>query len=181
MEACPYCKKKVASVALHIFLCEIVNPPIESDPSYMETIYLAGAISGLSPSEYREWRITATRLLENQYKILTPLRRDWTPGDPESIKAVIEGDKQDIQDCDLLLVNANSPSWGTAMEIFLAHGLGKEIVIFTSDAAPSIWLTHHSSSHFDNLAQAIRFLKDRAKARRQRLICEGRFKKQREA
>lgn len=93
------------------------------------TVYLCGGINGLSDSACKDWRETAKAALAD-YRILDPMRRDYRGREDESVTEIIGGDKDDIDQSGVLLVNATRPSWGTAMEIMYAFPQGKRIVAF---------------------------------------------------
>ena len=61
-----------------------------------------------------------------------------------SAGAIVQGDLDDIDACDFVLVNASKPSWGTAMEVFYAHSRAKQVVAFgVSLNSLSPWLSYH--------------------------------------
>ncbi len=52
---------------------------------------------------------------------------------PTPIEEIVEFDLQDVRDADIILVNYNKPSIGTAMEVFYAsHDLQKFVVGFST-------------------------------------------------
>jgi nucleoside 2-deoxyribosyltransferase len=57
-----------------------------------------------------------------------------------------------------MLVNAEKPGWGTAMEIFYAHMKGKPVLFFTSNDNPSPWLLARARQ-VSSLKEAISELK----------------------
>ena len=82
----------------------------------MKTIYLAGAITGLSFNEASEWREWTTQCLDHRYKILNPLRgyeclNDWedigTGLKQDGLKnhQVFTRDLIDIDESDIALFN----------------------------------------------------------------------------
>jgi nucleoside 2-deoxyribosyltransferase len=116
-------------------------------------VYLCGGINGLSDSNCIDWREYAkARLLHGA---LDPMRRDYRGKEDESVNEIVKGDLDDIERCPILLVNATRPSWGTAMEIVYAFGLGKRIVSWVGDSRVSPWLRYHSSSIHASLDAAI--------------------------
>lgn len=119
-------------------------------------VYLCGGINGLSDSDCTDWREYAkTRLLHGT---LDPMRRDYRGKEDESVSEIVKGDLDDIAECPTILVNATRPSWGTAMEIVYAFGLGKRIICWTGDARISPWLRYHSTVLFPSLDECITWI-----------------------
>jgi nucleoside 2-deoxyribosyltransferase len=105
-------------------------------------VYLAGPIFGCSDEEAYGWRKTAERkIAEKHLQCITP--RDYRGLEDEYSSAIVESDKADIQSCDVVLAFAMKPTWGTAMEIHLAHSLGKRVVAVV-DGPVSPWLRYHA-------------------------------------
>src|SRR6185369_14244599 len=84
---------------------------------------------------------TAKALLKCE--TLDPMRRDYRGSEDQNINSIVEGDLEDIRDCDVVLVNAVYPSWGTAMEIVYATQAGKRVVAFTGGSRVSPWVRYH--------------------------------------
>ena len=124
----------------------------------MKTIYLAGAIGGLTFEEANSWRKEAYDALSSDH-VLNPMRRDFTKNPSASMNEIITLDKYDIDRADILLVNGNIPSWGTAMEVLHAWNKGKIIVTFASDPASPVWLAYHSTKIFNSLSEAIIYIR----------------------
>jgi nucleoside 2-deoxyribosyltransferase len=74
---------------------------------------------------------------------LDPMSRDYRGKEAENISNIVVGDKKDIDNSDVVLVNACKPSWGTAMEIMYAFINGKRIIAFGAGDKPSPWLVYH--------------------------------------
>lgn len=114
----------------------------ESAKSAMK-VYLAGAIFGKTDSECKDWRDKATDMLP--FETVNPLRRDYRGREGDNYRQIVQGDLGDIRRCDAMLVNAESPSWGTAMEVFHAAKNG-EIPVFAFNVDPancSPWLKYY--------------------------------------
>jgi nucleoside 2-deoxyribosyltransferase len=105
------------------------------------TTYLCGGINGLSDTDCRDWRTAAKALLDGE--TLDPMRRDYRGREDDSVREIVEGDIADIRASDVVLVNAIRPSWGTAMEVFFAHSIGKPVIAWSGDARISPWLRYH--------------------------------------
>jgi len=122
-------------------------------------VYLAGPINGKSDDECMGWRRTATESLKFfGHEILDPMARDYRGIEDDNAAEIVQGDKEDIATCDVVLVNANALSWGTAMELVYASQYGKEVVAFSTHGnAPRIspWLRMHTTAIFETLGQAL--------------------------
>jgi hypothetical protein len=111
----------------------------------MPTVYLCGGINGCTDSQCNDWRTTAKSLL-SPLNILDPMRRDFRGREDECVSEIVNGDKEDIDNSDFLIVNATRPSWGTAMEVFYASEQGKTNIAFVGDSPVSPWLRHHCAA-----------------------------------
>ena len=110
----------------------------------------------------REWRKTAAKKLGRAFKLLDPMRRNFKDREVDSANEIVEFDLQDIRNADLLLVNYNKPSIGTAMEVFYAsHNLGKFVVAFSpftfKDSSP--WMVRYCTKILPSLDASIRYIK----------------------
>ena len=91
--------------------------------------------------------------------MLDPMRRDYRGKEAESVRAIIDGDIQDINESDILLVNASRPSWGTAMEVFFAASKGRLLIVTVCpDEKPSPWLIGHSTVIKKTFSEAFNYL-----------------------
>lgn len=126
----------------------------------MKTTYLCGGINGLSDAECRDWRESAKSLLMTD--TLDPMRRDYRGREDESVADIVNGDLHDIDQCRFVLVNATTPSWGTAMEVFYAHRSGAIVVSWAGDSKVSPWLRFHSAYVTPSLGAAIDYINERA-------------------
>jgi nucleoside 2-deoxyribosyltransferase len=108
------------------------------------------------------WRKAASQTLRGE--VLDPMARDYRGKEDQSVDAIVNGDLADIEACDVVLVNATRPSWGTAMEMVYAHQKGKLVVAFTEGSRVSPWLRYHCKHIFGWLPDVVYFLNERAKA-----------------
>ena len=121
-------------------------------------IYLCGPINGCTDEECRDWREMAKRSLPNT---VDPMRRDYRGKEAEYVNDIVELDKIDVSNSDIILVNYHKPSVGTSMEILYAWERGKMIiVVHQKDAKLSPWLVYHTHKRFMSFYDAIIFLKD---------------------
>ena len=125
-------------------------------------IYLSGPIMDEHEGAAREWREAAKRLLGDRFFLLDPMRRNFKDREVDSANEIVEFDLQDIRNADLLLVNYNKPSIGTAMEVFYAsHHLGKFVVAFSpftfKESNP--WMVRYCTKILPSLDASIRYIK----------------------
>ena len=109
----------------------------------------------------RDWRENAIRELGKSFTILDPMRRNFKDREVDSANEIVEFDLQDIRSSDILLVNYNKPSIGTAMEVFYAsNGLGKFIVAFSpfkfKECSP--WMVRYCTKILPSLEHAIKYI-----------------------
>jgi nucleoside 2-deoxyribosyltransferase len=125
-----------------------------------QRIYLAGPINKCTDAEAKDWRREATELLGEGWTIVDPMRRDYRGHELACAPQIVYGDLRDINSCDVLLVNACRPSWGTAMEIYHAFNTRRILVIcwIGLEQHPSPWLRMHAHLLAPHLKEAIDFI-----------------------
>lgn len=129
----------------------------------MKTIYLCGPITeGRNALErIKDWRMKATQQLNATFNILDPTRRLFDDDNGVGIKEIILFDEEDIDSSDILLVNFDSVSVGTSMEVYMSYKKKKHIVAFSNipkkDQSP--WMIHHCTRICDSLDDAIKYIK----------------------
>lgn len=57
---------------------------------------------------------------------------------------IVSHDLEYIKNSDVVVVIANSPSYGTAIEMFMAKTSGKKIILLAKDPVPTPWPVHFS-------------------------------------
>jgi len=128
----------------------------------MKYVYLCGPIKDLSLKEASDWRQKA-RLDLIDYDCLDPMRRNFKDHELQSRNEIVQLDKADIIEADILLVNATKPSWGTAMEVMFAHIHHKVIIAFAGlDCGMktlSPWLAYHATRVFISMEDAVEYIK----------------------
>ncbi len=129
----------------------------------MKNIYLCGPIMEEHRGVSREWRKLAVRKLGRQFHFLDPMRRNFKDREVDSANEIVEFDLQDIRHADLLLVNYNKASIGTAMEVFYASNvLGKFVVAFSpfafKDCSP--WMVRYCTKILPSLEAALVYIKN---------------------
>jgi nucleoside 2-deoxyribosyltransferase len=123
-----------------------------------KTVYLCGGINKLSDAECKDWREEAKCLLGPEFETLDPMRRDYRGREGDFSAEIVRHDQTDIAMSDIILVRAEKPSWGTAMEMVYAKLLGKFVVVFGAGDKPSPWIVFHSNKMFPNLNEAISWI-----------------------
>lgn len=118
----------------------------------MKTVYLAGRINKCNDDECKSWREKAKSLLKTSTH--DPMDRDFRGKEDFNVTNIVKGDLADIGSSYIVLVNAEQPSWGTAMEIVYAYEMGKLIFAFGAGDKPSPWLVYHCSKLFNNVEDA---------------------------
>lgn len=131
------------------------------DHDRSKTIYLSGPIMDEHAGHAREWRASAKKTLDKQFKTLDPMRRQFVDRKVDSANEIVEFDLQDVRDADIILVNYNKPSIGTSMEVFYAtHDLGKFVVAFSpfefKDCSP--WMVRYCTKILDSLEDACEYI-----------------------
>lgn len=109
----------------------------------------------------RNWRKVAIKDLCKSFVILDPMRRNFKDREVDSANEIVEFDLQDIRSSDILLVNYNKPSIGTAMEVFYASKeLGKFVVAFSpfdfEECSP--WMVRYCTKILPSLEHAIKYI-----------------------
>lgn len=111
----------------------------------------------------RTWRQEARERLQDQFLLLDPMRRNFKDREVDSANEIVEFDLQDVRDADIVLVNYNKPSVGTAMEVFYAaHDLGKFVVAFSpfdfQNCNP--WMVRFCTKILPSLDSAIVYIRE---------------------
>lgn len=110
-------------------------------------VYLGGPINGCTDEEASGWREAVKPELESAgHSWLDPMSRDYRGVENTAYREIVEGDKEDIEQCDVLLMNCPKPSYGTAMEIL--YGADREkrvIVVLPEGAVVSPWIRYHAT------------------------------------
>jgi hypothetical protein len=118
-------------------------------------IYLCGPINGRSDDDCKGWREYVKERVGNT---LDPMDRDYRGRElePGIAKEIVENDKKDIAASLTILVYYDKPSVGTSMEVYMAHSMGKRIVLVDKSGKPlSPWLIYHCHEVYKSLDEAI--------------------------
>jgi len=131
--------------------------------SIRKKIYLSGPIMDETHTAALTWREEARKKLGQEFILLDPMRRNFKDREVDSANEIVEFDLQDVRDADIILVNYNKPSIGTAMEVFYAaHNLGKFIVAFSpftfQNCSP--WMVKYCTKILPSLEAAIDYINE---------------------
>lgn len=122
----------------------------------MIKVYLCGPINGCTDFEAKDWREYVKVAYGETVKAIDPMKRDYRGKEKQDYREIVDLDKRDIRNSDVILVNYDKPSVGTSMEIFYAWTLGKPVVVWCrEDAVISPWLRYHSTCIVHSLHAAI--------------------------
>ncbi len=127
----------------------------------MKKLYLSGPIMDEHLGQARAWRETAKESLSEHFTMLDPMRRQFVDREVDSANEIVEFDLQDVRDADIILVNYNKASIGTAMEVFYAaHNLEKFVIGFSPFAFKncSPWMVRFCTKILPSLEDASDYL-----------------------
>lgn len=121
----------------------------------MNTIYLCGPINGCTDEECRDWRSYVTEAWGG--RCIDPMVRDYRGREEEAYREIVELDKIDVAEADIILVNYDKPSVGTSMEILYAWERGKRIIVVCREGdVISPWLRYHATHLVHGFDAALR-------------------------
>ncbi len=126
----------------------------------MKTTYLCGPINGCTDEEASDWRNMVKPYLNGD--TIDPMRRDYRGVEQEQYQQIVELDKVDVAQADVILASVPKPSVGTSMEILYAWQLGKLVVLVFPDHEAmdgcSPWLRYHAHAMFRSYLGAARYI-----------------------
>jgi nucleoside 2-deoxyribosyltransferase len=129
----------------------------------MKKVYLAGGIWGVEDPD--TWRNEVTAQLPKGWAAVNPLKIErMVPGNKNLAQRVVDADLIAIDDCDAVLALIDEPSWGTGMEIFYSHSMAIPVIGWnpkTNGITPSLWLQVHCSIITGDIAEAMKYLKNK--------------------
>jgi nucleoside 2-deoxyribosyltransferase len=122
----------------------------------MLKVYLAGPINCCTDEECKAWRAEARRMLEPIHAVIDPMDFDCRGLEDHMACDIVKHDLMQLDEADIVLVNAQRPSWGTAMELVYARQGGKPAIAFVGLPRSSVspWLRGHLSKVCGTLEQA---------------------------
>jgi len=121
----------------------------------MKRVYLAGPINGCTDEEAKGWRERIKAALAGEVAFDDPMDRDYRGAEKGNEQEIVEGDLEQVYDCDLLLANCWKPSWGTAMEIMAKADNKGRVLVIHPDKSISPWLSWHAGFVVRDEAEAI--------------------------
>ena len=129
----------------------------------MRTIYLAGPMNDCTKAEAGDWRDQATLTLETYgFKVLNPMDRDYREKSIEfNYREIVDLDKIDVRESDIVLANCHKPSVGTSMEILYAWELGKVVVVVVPSVSISPWSMYHSTYLCHDIQDALGWINEK--------------------
>ncbi len=123
-------------------------------------VYLCGPIHGMGDQDCRHWRQKASELLRaKNIMTIDPMSNDCRGREGKFERKLVETDKRWVSTCDTLLANCWTPSYGTAMEIFLAWQQHKQVIVVTGSTSP--WLSYHANRVHRTIEDAIDWIEPR--------------------
>jgi nucleoside 2-deoxyribosyltransferase len=116
-------------------------------------VYLAG------PPFAEEYRRRAAALLrERGLEPVDPMRRDFRGNTVGHEAEIVEGDLEDIRDCDLVLAAFTASDEGTSMEAWYAHSVGKPVIAYTGGSPLHPWAAYVAVETAADLEHAVTML-----------------------
>jgi hypothetical protein len=125
------------------------------------TVYLCGPINDCTDSECKDWRNQVMDALPD-INFLDPMVRDYRGRELEEdvYIEIVENDKTDILNSDVVFVYHDKPSVGTSMEVLFAYEQGLYIIVLHITGKPlSPWMLYHSTEIVKTLEEGIEKLK----------------------
>lgn len=121
-------------------------------------VYLCGPINGCTDAECNDWRAAVKAVFPES---IDPMVRDYRGRETESYREIVDLDKRDVRNAEVILVNYSKPSVGTSMEVFYAWNMGKPVIVWCPlEAVISPWLRYHSTAIVHSLAAVVSKIKE---------------------
>lgn len=121
----------------------------------MKKVYLCGGIEDIPIEQARSWRSKVKQTL-GEHRCLDPMRIKQTRSD-----RIVQENKKDINTASILIVNATTPSWGTAMEILYAYDRDKMIVAYIGKSVEEYknpWMLYHCTKITNTIEEAMVYI-----------------------
>lgn len=120
-------------------------------------IYLSGTIDGISHNESTLWR-KYIQMTYPKFKYHDPTKRIFAQYHPEA-KEIVEPDKKEILESDIVFVYFTKMSAGTLMEIMYAYDHNKPVILVNASTIEhlSAWIRYHCKI-FNNIEDAFSYI-----------------------
>jgi len=123
-------------------------------------IALEGGINGLTDDACTNWRDRVMHELGGIYDFHNPMDFDCRGREKELEHELVAFDETGIEASDILLVNASTGGWGTAMAVQMGHDQKKNIItIYNQEKPISPWLNNRSTTVVETLDAALEHLR----------------------
>lgn len=137
--------------------------PRKRIPGAPITVYLAGPMEGCSYEEASGWRDRITELFKrHDIAVRNPMVRDFrevfAQGKNIPPEIIIEPDKGDILQSDMIVVYYSQKTTGTSMEMLYAYYWGIPIITIAVKRPVSPWITYHSTAVVDDVDDAVNYI-----------------------
>lgn len=120
----------------------------------MKKIALEGPINGCTDDEAITWRDAVIRVLSSHCVFHNPMDFDCRGRERELETELIAYDMKGLKSSDIVLVNAETPGWGTAMAVQMCYDMQKPIISVCSGRV-SPWLNNRSTIVVPTIEDAI--------------------------
>src|SRR5580765_5412592 len=131
----------------------IAGPMLNSTRTKIRKVYLAGAIHNYADAF--AWRQIVIDRMPVGWQCYDPVKYEGTGMKP---KELVLMDLRMVRNSQAVIVRADVPSWGTAIELFTAHRWRIPVLAWDAPEYRSPWLTAHVTKFCSSLDHAIREL-----------------------
>ena len=119
-------------------------------------VYLAGPIFQQTDAVCNDWR--AVFKVVTGYEWLDPMKRDFRGKEDKAYAEIVEGDKEDIDGCNIMVAKVDPVSAGTSMEVLWAW-LNETPVIAIVNGRISPWVRYHATHIAKSEEEALEILR----------------------
>ena len=131
------------------------------------TIYLAGPMTGLSFSEYNDWRVSLSGYLYDSaegysvnLEVINPVNYyNFKNLSNDTELEVMKWDLRAVKRSNLIIAKIDGTSIGTAMELITAYNLDIPILAYnSSNAEPHPWIRCCVDKEFTNITDLVEYV-----------------------
>jgi len=121
-------------------------------------IYLSGTIDGIPEQETKLWR-NYVKLAYPEYRYHDPAKRIFKKFHPNAAE-VVEPDKKEILESDIILVYYTRSSAGTLMEIMFSYEHKKPVILVNATGKEELspWIRYHSTQVYMTIEYAMEYI-----------------------